>query len=246
MSKSKTKKLGLLIASGIILLIVAIYFVFIRVHVPHKPEKHGSVYSLLTETYWEDNWSNTLSFSTDGKYYYHYDGSPVDASDLTPNYSFDEKNRSIRVYGDIFLFNFRQKITYIDPNYLVLTRPLPDTSAFMKYNPDLPDSFRYALEDNWIFVQVHKLEDGKITIAPYNHGETEEDSTRYISQFKLKTNWKCYMATSEDYGKEIKELPLLSGDERKALIKEHSTALVRFTARGKISEIVFFDLVTKE
>ena len=237
MSKLKPSLKRLIIIFAAILLLVAVYFAFIRVHVVHKPESHGNVYSLLTEHSWDDHLSNTLTFTADGEYYYHYDGSPVDFSDLTPNYSFAEKNRSIKIFGDNFLLNSKKKITYIDRNYLVLTSPLPQTQSFMTYNPDLPDTFEYALEDNWIFVQLHSLGKGKTTVAPYNY--EDGDTTTCL---KTTLGVKCYIATSEDMGKEVKELEGLSNDKVQQLIDNHSTAFVRFNARGKITQVVFFKL----
>ena len=237
MSKLKPSLKRLIIIFGAILLLVAIYFAFIRVHIPHKPEKYGNVYSLLTEHDWDDHLSNTLSYTADGEYYYHYDGSPVDFSDLTPNYSFDEKYRSIKVFGDNFLFTSKQKITYIDRNYLVLTKPLPQTQSFMTYNPDLSDMFKYALEDNWIFVQLHSLGNGKATVAPYDYKEDDA-----LTTLKTTLGFKCYIATSEDINKEVKELDRLSEDKAQNMIDSQSTAFIRFNARGKITQVVFFEL----
>ncbi|MBQ2819925.1 MAG: hypothetical protein IJF14_06065 [Clostridia bacterium] len=243
MSKLKPKTRKLLIVLGVILAIIAIYMIFIRVHVFHKPGGHGDIYALLVEENWDNTWGDTMSFSEDGGYSaWDGGGSPVGTSDLTPNFTFDEKHRSVRIFGDFFLFNEMYKITYIDPNFLVTTAPLPYTSSYWTYNGDFPDSVQYALDENWIYVQVHKLDNGKITIAPYDHVDGNAETAKYISQIRLAPFWKCYSATADDLGKEAEELPLLSGDDRKALIKEHGTAFVKFNFRGKITDVVFIEL----
>lgn len=243
MNKLKPKTRRRLIVLGIILSIIAIYMIFIRVHVFHKPGGHGDIYALLVEENWRDADGNERSFNETGGYSaWDGGGSPVGGSDLTPNYTFDEKHRSVRIFGDFFLFNEMHKITYIDPNFLVTTAPLPYTDAYMRFIRGMPDSAEDALRDNWIYVQVHKLDNGKITIGPYDHVDGNTETAKYISQIKLAPNWKCYTATTDDLGKEAEELPLLSGDDRKALIKEHSTAFVKFNFRGKITDIVFIEL----
>jgi len=232
----------LIIVSVILLIIVAVILFFVN-----GKAKRPKFLTDASWSYYDSNIGENLniSFYENGEYIYSCDcGEPVGDSDIYDRYSYNSKDKTIKLSGPDGEASVI-KVLYYDEYYLILL--FEDGVTTFKNENCLIDDEPISLaadyiEDNMVYLSVLGFDNEKLTVAPYDYdADAAESFAENIFELETNKNVSFYSVsvTIEGENQTVEHFELTETDIP-YIGEYYHTAYVGINNSGKVYSVIFY------